>query len=299
MDALAIAKAYRKIIARYIVNERSITSALSPGVSIIPVESTRRFSVGERLAIINGSTNQAELATILDIPDRRNIIIDQNLVAPKPAGSIIRKVVGFDNGTEQYIQGIYLGAPPVISHYPAITVNIKDRSSEWMTLESTKETYNLEITVYVQAADWESGYEILHKYANMIENSLFRSFYPLVEPYYEFELQADVDRGDTLVRIEKDALVCGTWVFFESLDYLTYNKLQQNMGGGIYLLNRPIGQDFERGDKMIIPRRHIFNALPATTQYGTTLKGLKAAVISLKCEEEVRRYYPYIDPLTF
>ena len=61
----------------------------------------------------------------------------------------------------------------------------------------------------------------------------------------------------------------------------------------------PVGAEFAVGDSVIRPHRHIYNTLPHSTAYGTVNKEttLKAAVISYKAQEEVRRFTPFIDPL--
>jgi hypothetical protein len=300
MDVLAIQKAYRKIIARYVVNERSLVSAIQSGDRLIHLESARRFVSGEKVVIINPTTEKGEIVVIDSIPDRWTLKTVEPIIASYDDSCIVRKILGYESGIEQYIRGIYLGDPAVISHFPAITINAKSRSSEWMTLESTKETYNIDISVFVQAADYESQYEMMMVYTHAIESALFRSLYPLAEPYYEFPLEEGVSESDTLFKISGTEFVCGASLFFENIDHLVYNRIVQPMGNGVYRTAMPIGQDFEAGDSVIFPRRHIFNSLPATTQYGTVNKGtmLKAAVISLTCEEETRRFAPYIDPLT-
>lgn len=301
MDALSIQKAYRKIIARYIVNERNVTSALSAGDTIIPVESARRFANDEKVVVINPDTSKGEIVVVNSIPDRHTLVAASGLLASYSSDAVVRKLLGYESGIEQYIQGIYLGDPAVISHFPAITINAKSRSSEWMTLESTREKYQIDITIYVTAADYGAQYEMMHVYVDNIERALYRSLYPLVEPYFEYPLLNDVNKEDYIFQIDGPDFVCGAMLFFESLDHLIPNRIAQNLGNGVYRTMIPISQDFEAGDKVIWPRRHIFNAIPHGTQYGTVNKGtmLKAAVISVTCEEEVRRFAPYIDPLTF
>jgi len=69
----------------------------------------------------------------------------------------------------------------------------------------------------------------------------------------------------------------------------------------VYELILPVGANFSAGDSVIRPHRHIYNTLPHSTKYGTVNKEtmLKAAVISYRAQEEVRRFTPFLDPLTF
>lgn len=310
MDAYAIQETYRKIIARYIVNERDVTADLVIGDTSISVSTTRRFSAGDRIVIIDLATNLAEVADINLVADRRTLDLEEPIIANYSAANcVIRKLLGARQGVESFIHGIYLGDPPVISHYPAITIDMKSRSSEWMTLESTKETYNVDITVYVEAAHYQDQYKMMHVYMDQIEQAFFRSFYPLVEPYTTATLANDIDPEDTIFRIvtdpyQGDAFRCATggWIWFESLDFLRFNRIKRYLGNGVYEVARPIAQQFSSGDVVISPRRHIFNQLPEQTRYGTVNKEgtmLKAGVCSIKCEEEVLRRIPFKDPLTF
>ena len=88
-------------------------------------------------------------------------------------------------------------------------------------------------------------------------------------------------------------------MFFESVDYLSQNTTLEDLGNGVIRLAKPIGREFSAGDAVIHPLRHVYNTLAKGTRYGIVNKGttLKAAVISWECDEQVRRYTPYIDPL--
>lgn len=309
MDSLAIQKAYRKIIARYIVNERELTSEASQGSTSISITSTRRFNVGDKIALIDQRTMDAEVLLISDIPDQRTLTFSTGLLGTYPVTgnsdttSVVRKIIGAETGTEAFIQSIYLGDPTVISHYPAITIDMKTRSSEWMTIESTKETYNIDITIYITAADYGSQYEMMHSYVNAIEQALFRSFYPLVDPYFGGTLAEDVSYDDYLIKVtDPDTFTChGDWLWLESLDYLKFNRINRYLGNGVYELLRKVGQEFSAGDSVISPKRHIFNTLPESTRFGTVMKEtmLKAAIIGVTAQEEVWRHSPFVDPLTY
>jgi len=49
MDSLAIQKAYRKIISRYIVGERELTVDAYAGETEATITSTRKFCTGEKI----------------------------------------------------------------------------------------------------------------------------------------------------------------------------------------------------------------------------------------------------------
>lgn len=306
---LDIQKSIKRIIERFIVNKVPLIEPVSTGSTTVKIETTRRFCVGEGIVVYNkpAPTIQAtgEVHIISDIIDRNTIIIDSGLVADYPLlNSFVEKLIGYESGNEQFIDGVYIGDPAVIPRYPAITIDAKSRSSEWITLESTSEQFDIDITVYVQASDFELQYEMMHAYVKAIESSLFRSFFPLVEPYDITTLAADVEADDTTIQVSNgDFLVCPTlsWIWLESVDFLRPNRIKKILSPNVFELQFPTGREFEAGDTVIRPHRHIYNTLPHSTQYGTVNKGtmLKAAVISYKAQEERRRYVPYLDPLTF
>jgi hypothetical protein len=295
-------KAIKKVIERYIVNMTPVTSALSIGDTTIPLESSRRYSCGDLVVVYHKSAmtqkGEGEVHTISDIPDNDNIIIDNALISNYPlANTYVEKMVG---GT--FLEAIYLGDPEVIPQYPAITIDAKGKSNSWMTLESVAEEYSIDISVYVEADQFETQYELMHRYTKAIENSLFRSFYPLVQPFDQTTLVEAVEPADRIIRIaDEDMLICGNsgWFWLESYDYLRANRPIESLGNGIYELTQPVSRHFDVGDLVIRPRRHFFNTLPAQIQYGTVSKGttLKSSKISYIAQEERRIFIPYIDSL--
>lgn len=301
---LQILKAIKQIIEKFIVNKTPLTEGVSAGDTTIKLASTRRFCPGDVIVVFSENSGEGEVHVITETPDIYTVIIDTPLVESWSASDgYMVKLIGFESGTETWIDGVYIGDPAVIPRYPAITINGVSRNEEWMTLESTKADYDIDITIYVEAAHFETQMELMYTYARNIETALFRSLYPLVGPYDTATLTSDLDASDIVMHIDSaDFFNCGMgWIFLESYEYLRENQPIEDLGGGAYKLNHPPGCDFPAGSKVIRPWRHIFNAIPKGTQYGTVSKGtmLKAAKISYTCSEETRRYFPYIDPLTF
>jgi len=228
---LKIQKAIKKVIERFIVNMIPLKSAAQSGDTIISLETARRFCPGEAVVIYNkpSATVQAEgeVHIIGNSIDNNTIELESPLVDNFPlANSYMEKLIGFETGNEQFLEAVYIGDPTVIPRYPAITIDAKNRSSEWLTLESTSETYEIDISVYVEASDFTSQYELMHAYVKGIENSLFRSFYPLVEPFDKTTLAEPVTASDTMIKIVDDNFfTCAPlgWVWFESFDFLRYN----------------------------------------------------------------------------
>ncbi len=302
---LQLQEAIKKIIERYIVNIVPFSEAISARSTTVPVMSAGRFRKCDQVAIYNqtvhDATGEGEIRTISCIPDGNTIELDIALVDAYPAGtSFIQKMVG-----GKFVQGIYLGEPAKISHYPAITINATEKSNEWFTLSSTSETFQVDISIFTEAADYEESYRLMHVYAKHIEAALFRSLYPLVEPFDTATLAQAVGPTDTIIQVTdfQDLVNHLTgYVFLESWNNLRSNRIRQILGSGVFELSMPIGGDFAAGDTVIQPGRHFYNAFPRGIKFGTINQEstvFKAAVISYMAQEEVKRFQPYQDGLTF
>lgn len=304
---IELQKAIKRIIERYIAQMIPLTQVAVAGTNYAFVESVRRFSLGDEIVIRNSESMDAELLHISGVSQSEHrLIFKEDLTQDWPVSDgFVQKLIGFSSGNTEFLKAVYLGDPAVIKQFPAITIDAKSLSAEWMTLESTKDRYEIDISVYIDGlAHFESQYELMHAYVRAIRNSLFRSFYPLVEPFFSTTLTEDANDGESTIRVADPNFVgCtkGSWIFLESVDHLIPNRVIEDFGDGTLQLLRPLAASFETDDKVIMPQRHIFNTLPHTVNYGTVNKGtmLKAAVISYRAEEEIRRLVPYIDPLTF
>ncbi len=302
---LNIQKALKKVIEKFIVNQMDLTEDANDGDTVLQVTSSRRFVCGDVIWVGNPFTGGGEWSTVVRLPDKRSITLDGPLEdSYSAADSIVRKLTGAEEAGRQTLKGVYTGSPNVIQSFPAITVNARRRSAESLTLESVSEKFEIEIGVYIRAADYELQYELMQLYAKAIEDALFRTLYPLVEPFVTSTITETVDPSDTIIKIaDNDIFACMSgWIFLESADHLRPNKLINFLGNGVYELAMAVGRDFDVGDTVIMPRRHIYNALPRGTEYGTvnSQKGLlEAAVISWSGTEERRIFVPYRDPLTF
>lgn len=308
---IEIQRAIKKIIERYIAQMIPMTQNASAGDNTVYIESTRRFNEGDYVVIrpldlINTDEKEdVEVLCISRIPDHNTLVFSDDLTQSyEYSNSIVQKLIGYEAGNADFLKAVYIGDPAVITQFPSITIDAKTRNSSWLTLESTSEEYQIDVTVYVDAqAHYDSQYELMHLYVKSIERALMRSLYPLVQPYKSTTLATDVDPTDDVIRVnDENFYQCGMgWIFLESVDYLVPNRAIEHLGNGALQLVRAVGSPFTAGDTVIHPLRHIYDSLPYSTRYGTVNKGamLKAAVISWRCKEEVRRYQPYIDPLTF
>lgn len=302
---LQLQEAIKKIIERYIVNVVPFADAVTASSTTIPILSSGRFKKCDQVVIYNqavlDATGEGEIRTISCIPDRNTIELDIALLDAYPAGtSFVQKLVG-----GKFVQGIYLGDPAKISHYPAITINATEKTNEWLTIASTSETFQVDITIFTEAADYEASYRLMHIYAKQIENALFRSLYPLAEPFDTAILAQAVTPTDTIIQVTdfQDLVNHLTgFVFLESWNNLRSNRIKRILGSGVFELAMPIGGNFAAGDKVIQPGRHFYNAFPRGIKFGTINQEstvFKAAVVSYMAQEEVKRFTPFVDGLTF
>jgi len=303
---LQLQEAIKKIIERYIVNITPIDVAVNANSNTIPLASSRRYRPGDTVAIYNQTvldqTGEGEIKEIACVPDAHSIELCEPVTDAYTANdSFVQKMVG---GT--FLEGIYIGDPLKISHYPAITIDAKEKTNEWLTLVSTSSTYTIDIKIYAQLGDYEASYRLMHQYAKQIEQALFRSLFPLVEPYGVTTLTNGVSSTDTIIQVDNIQSVMGIsgYVWLESWDFLRSNRVKEvlDSDAGIIELVFPVGRDFDAGDNFIRPGRHFYNAFPRGIRYGTINQEstvFKAAVIQYSADEENKRGVPFIDPLTF
>ena len=283
----------RRIVHKWVNTSSLIQADLSRGDTEIVVANASRFNVGDQVMLRNNtiyetglvveSINYTTNCVTLSTPILNDWDVADNVV-------LIKTIY------EQFVQGIYIGDPDVIPRYPAITVNGISRNSEWLTLQSTKEKFQIEVTVLVQASTHEQGYRFLLNMADTIQLGFKRNILPLVSDYDITSLAEDITACDTTIRvadrslfnnnrriiIEDDLESTENWVigWFDETEDPSQDALQ---------LHDSVPYSFLVGNTtVIVPKRFVYNSWPADVQYGTIHKGelLKAAKISWFAEEE-------------
>jgi hypothetical protein len=299
---LDLLRAIRRIISRYIVNQRSIVADASPGDSTISVESVHRFNVGDQLAIYmrpeENAATEAEIKYITEIPDVNTLVLDSELTGSYAANdSAIEKTVA---GT--FLRGIYLGNPPILPAYPAITIHMMDKDNSPLTLDSTTEDFSVAITIWINSEDYDLQYQLMLYYASQIENSLFRSLYPLVEPYSVAYLADPVEPDDTLIHVAEGSppLYPPCDAFLESPECVKLIRLAEDLGNGVYRLAFVQGKPFAAGDSVIRPHRAFYMTMPSGIKVADIQSAdgpLTGARLIYVAKEERRRLRGYYDPM--
>ncbi len=293
MAMAEILDSVRRIIYKWVNTSTRINLDVDRGDTVISVVDSRRFDPGDQVMLKNGTVY--ETALIVDCVDFVAGLI--TLTTPVLNDwTVAENTVLIKTINEQFVQGIYIGEPDVITRFPAITVNGVSRNSEWLTLESTKERYQIEVTVYVKESTHEEGYRFCMAMADEIQKGLKYNIMPLVSEYDLISLTRDITAGDLTIYVNNRSL-------FENYSRIIIEdpyEIQEVWVVALYDDEEDPSQqaarlsdcaqfDFNASDtNIIVPKRHIFNSWPNDIQYGVIHKGelLKAAKISWFAEEE-------------
>lgn len=188
------------------------------------------------------------------------------------------------------VQGIYLGDPNTIPRFPAVTVVGESKNSQWNTLESTNETYEVSISCYIEDSTLEDGYRALMRLTNLIETGLKRNMFPLVGEKSHADLIQPIASGDLYLKVNStDKIKSGQMLILEDqfaaenvivksiLDETTI-ELRQAAYYNYALANDP---------RAIVVSRFLYKCWPKSISYGFVHKDtlLKASKISWTGEE--------------
>ena len=288
----------RRVVYKWVNTSSPINSAdpsalARRGDTEVSVRNAGRFEVDDQVMIRNATVVENGLTV-------KSVDYDNNIVEfttpllndwPTDLNSILVKTI-YNN----FIQGVYLGDPEVIPMYPAITINGVSRSSEWLTLESTKERYEIEISVYVLDSTHEEGYKFLMETTDTIQLGLKRNIMPLIENYNIISLAEDITAGDINIKVNnREKLNDYRRIIIEDLydiQEVWVDELYSSDSVSIQLQDA-VCLDYSASDtSVIVPQRFIYNSWPADIDYGKIHKGelLKASVIHWFAEEEEMQF---------
>jgi len=292
--ASEIISSLKNIVNNWTNTQMPLESDVYAGDTLIEIKNTGRFQVGDEIMIrdpIRGGELGNTVSSIVDdtylelvYPLQNNWTTDQ--------ASVLQKTFG-----EKMIEGIYMGEPENIPRFPAITINAKSLDSEWLTIDSTKENFQIDLTIYNKAAAQEKGYVTNIKLTESIIFGLKQNIYPLVAPYTATSAIANIDASDMYIRVSStDGFLAPGRVIIEDewkqselvlksvVDEQTL-ELTANPGCSFLLTDNPL---------VIFCERFIYNSWPASVTYGEIFKGtlLKAARISWFAWEELIWLYP-------
>ena len=283
----------RRIIHKWVNTSSPLISNTSRGDTVIEVESTHRFQKGDEVMIRDETYYETGLV-IESVDDINHITLISPILNNWTAA--YQNVILIKTINEMFVQGIYIGDPEVIPRYPAITVNGVSRSSEWLTIESTKERYEIEIGVFVKESTHETGYRFLMNIVDVIQTGLKRNIIPLVNDYDIISLAQDANIGDVNIKVNnREKVSDDRRILLENDHELEEHWVTYAYGNddvSIHLAEALCTDFYAYDTSVIVPYRFVFNSWPAQIQYGKIHKGelLKAATISWFAEEEEMQY---------
>jgi hypothetical protein len=277
----------RKIIQRWVTTESLITSDVDNGDVVFHVVSSTRFLVGDEVLLTDGDEYEYPF-TVVSKPDNESIEVDRAVSQGSWKVSDGVKVAKSMRG--RIVQGIYMGDPPVIPRYPAVVVNGKSKSSEWSSLETTMETYDIDISCYIQDDTQEDGYRSLLYLAKTIETGLKRNLFPLVGERSHSDVVSSVARNDTIIHVNStDGIVRHQFILLEDRFKAEDVRVDEVIDSTHIRLKTGAANPYpiEYDPRIIIVDRFLHNTWPKSIDFGFVSKDtlLKAARISWKGEE--------------
>jgi hypothetical protein len=303
MAMAEILDSVRRIIYKWVNTSSRINLNVTRGDTVISVQDSRRFNPGDQVMLKNSTVY--ETALIVDCVDTDAMLV--TLTTPVLNDwTIAENTVLIKTINEQFVQGIYIGDPDVISRFPAITVNGLSRSSEWLTLESTKERYQIEVTIYVKESTHEEGYRFLMEMTDVIQRGLKYNIMPLVSEYNLTSLARDITKGDLTIYIDNRSLLDSYRRIiiedpFETQEvWVTalYDQEDDPSQQAARLSDCAFWDFNASNTTIIVPTKHVYNSWPDNIEYGSIHKGelLKAAKISWFAEEEEMQWLRRNEP---
>ena len=286
-----ILESVRRIIHKWVNTITPLTSNITAGDEVISVDNVRRFERGDQIMIKNSEYYEVGLFVEDTDSTTQTITLSTpvlNSWVVSPNTTVIKTIGG------QIVQGIYLGDPDAIMRYPAITVNGVSRASEWLTLESTKERYEIEIGVFVKDSTHEQGYDFLMTLVDTIQLGLKRNVIPMIYDAEFTTLKEDFISGGINI-IVNDSSSFGQYrrIFIEDeSQYIEtwIDKVYED--GETVKLKWPLNVNFSADSVVTVPHRFVYNSWPSNINYGKIHKGelLKGATISWFAEEQETNY---------
>ena len=297
-----VLESVRRIVYRWVNTQTPLITDANPGDNILTVESTKRWKEGDELALVQYDNGGHQPRLYIDeVLDNNRIKIKEGVrgsnVWKVSDHTVIRKT--FDS---QFFEGIYIGDPDVIGKFPAISIMGENRQSEWLTIGSTKEAYNLQITIYNKQESNERSYRTLLKITETVERGLKDNIFPLIGKVNISNLTADYLQGDTFIKVSDSSIYKENQsILIENLHRAEESSVYCIVDGTTLKLHMPFSNSYSKEDesKIIGLNRFIYNSWPASINYGHIHKGslLHAATIEwFAWEQEIQETGGWKDP---
>lgn len=276
----------RKIINRWVNTEAVLTEDVSVGDVLVKVKNALRFREGDEVMLTDGNE--------FEHPIYVNHVIDETTIElsgpakflwSSSSGGMLKKSVA-----GKLVQGIYIGDPNVIPRFPAITVVGESRNSEWTTLESTNETYEVSISCYIEDSTMEDGYRSLMRLTGLIEMGLKRNMFPLVGEKAHSDVSQSIVTGDRFIKVAStEKMISGQLIILEDQFTAEHVMIKSIIDETTIELNQGAYYSYplENDPRAIVVSRFLYKCWPKNISYGFVHKDtlLKASKISWSGEE--------------
>ena len=293
----AVIDSVRRIISRWVNTATPLIADANISDDTISVRSTKRFQVNDQVMIRDAVFYETGLR-VVEVPDRNTIVLSSGILSQD--WTVNQNAVLIKTVDEMFVQGVYFGDPDVIPQYPAVTVFGAEKTSNWLTLDSTSERYELQINVYVLDSAHESGHRFLHRVTDAIQDGLKKNIYPLVGDHETTSLKTDVLTGDFFLKVNDTSIFTeGDRILIEDTYKMQEAFVRSILDDETIAIYQQVFEDYSEDDTTIIsPTRFIYNSWPPTINYGKVHKGdlLQASTINWFAEEEELQLMRKQDP---
>lgn len=276
----------KSIVQKWIRTQTPLTADASPGDDTISVLTARRFRRGDQIVIRN-SLDKGEFHTVSDIVDCSTLRLSSTVNWSWDSNDCMVD----KTWKNQFLQGIYLGDVLNIPKYPSIIIESESKDSDWLTLGSTTERYNLKFRIYVDDAWQESGYLWMHRMADALQEGLKKNFYPLAAPYNVIALTQDALSGTKFLKVaDTSNLWFPARIYIEDPFHFNEVYVKRIVDSTTIELGEPLCDNYlvDYNPILVFTTRLIYNSWPSKVRYGTVYKGtfLKSAEIDWFVEEQ-------------
>jgi hypothetical protein len=286
----AVVDSLRRIISRWTKTATPLLSDIAAGDDTLHVRTSKRFRKNDEVMLRGPTQYEKHRLRVQEVLDNNHIQLSEPLLFPWRVDDGAVLVKSF-NG--MFVQGVYVGDPENIPRFPAITINGISQDSEWMTIDSVKDTFNVEIGIFVEDSTQEAGQRFLWRLTKLVRASLSNNLFPLVNDYDTTTVTADINLGDYFVKVADSGIFCVGDVMLIEDQYKTIeNRIEEIVDETTIKLQHGMVGAFDAADDpaAIHIRRFIFNSYPKSVNFGKITKGtlLKAGVIEWFGWEEVQ-----------
>lgn len=175
------------------------------GDTVLHVFSTVRYREGDEILIRAGQYCELGL-TIVRVVDQTHIEISPPLANP---WAVANQAGTEKTWNQNLMQSVHIGTPATIPMFPAVCIELKSRDSQWLTLKSTKQKYNVEITVYTLQQQQQQNYRDMMRLTDEIQWGLKNNLYTLARPYTLLSLTEDYSNNTNVIYVNDVSIFGG------------------------------------------------------------------------------------------